>query len=299
MPQIDRTGAFIATITEAAFGTTKKDLPQAVFKLLATKRYVTDKDEMAQFSLTEPGWVDWNYGDEIMAFLVLFNESGPLKNYEQIQLATGWNGNDFQELSLLVGKSVLIRVEENTYQEKTSLQVNWIDAPDASPERTIKQADAATVAAANSKWLKGKTAPVKPAVAAKPALPAKPAPAAPSAVTPPVTAAPAAVAPAPTTAPAAPSVAAVPPAKATPPKRTKKTPETPAAPAATGISQAEAWAAVSDPAVKKTLDDGAIEDAWITAAAAIAPGIEDAAVTPEQWVKVRDAVLADINARLA
>lgn len=298
MSLIDRTGAFIATITEAAYGETKKSLPQAVFKLLATKRYVADVTEMAQLPtpITEPGWVEWNYGDEIMAFLVLFNESGPLKNYEQIQLATGWNGADFQDISSLVGKSVLIRVEENTYQEKTSLQVSWIDAPDASPERTIKQADAPTLAAANSKWLKGKVAPVKPAVAAKPPAARPPATAAPAAVVPP----PAAAAPAvPPVSPAAPTVVNTPLPKGPPKSRAKKPEPAPAATSVEEITQAEAWDAVSAPDVKKTLDDRQIEDLWIRTAAAVAPGVADEAVTKAQWFVVKTTCLAEIAKLLA
>jgi hypothetical protein len=186
MAQIDRAGAFLATITEAAYGETKKGFPQFVAKFVATKRYVVEKSEMAALTppITEAGWVDWNYGDEIIGYLVLFNDTGPLKNFEQIQLATGWSGADFQDLATLSGKSVLIRVEENTWDGKTSLQVNWIDAPDASPDRSIKQADAPTIAAANSKWLAGRKAPPKPTVAvAKPSVSASPAAAAATATT--------------------------------------------------------------------------------------------------------------------
>ena len=175
MSNIDRAGAFLATIQESAYSETKKGLPQWVGKLLATKRFVTDKNEMAELKVEEPGWVDWNYGDEITAFLVLFNASGPLKNFEQLQLATGWDGCDFQELSSLVGKTILIRVEEDTYEGKTSLKVQWIDSLTASPDRTIKQADTATVAAANSKWLAGRKPAPKPVAAMKPALPKTPA----------------------------------------------------------------------------------------------------------------------------
>jgi hypothetical protein len=291
MSQVDRAGAFIATITEAGYSETKKGFPQFVAKFVATKRYVVEKSEMAALTppITEAGWVDWNYGDELVGYLVLFNDSGPLKNFEQIQLATGWTGTDFQDLATLSGKSVLIRVEENTWNDKTSLQVTWIDAPDASPERSIKQADAPTIAAANSKWLAGRKAPPKPTVAAalpKPAV-AKPAAPAASAVAPPATAVPAAAAPAPTTTSAAPSTPKNPPGR-----KPKATVEVPVA--ATGCTLAEAWEAVSSESARGKVELTEVEDMWITHLNVIAKDVPDDKVTPEQYAATRDAVLAEI-----
>jgi hypothetical protein len=294
MSQVDRAGAFIATITEAGYSETKKGFPQFVAKFVATKRYVVEKSEMAALTppITEAGWVDWNYGDELVGYLVLFNDSGPLKNFEQIQLATGWTGTDFQDLATLSGKSVLIRVEENTWNDKTSLQVTWIDAPDASPERSIKQADAPTIAAANSKWLAGRKAPPKPTVAAalpKPAV-AKPAAPAASAVAPPATAVPAAAAPAPTTTSAAPSTPKNPPGR-----KPKAKVEVPVA--ATGCTLAEAWEAVSSESARGKVELTEVEDLWLTHLNVIAKDVPDDKVTPEQYAATRDAVLAEIAAK--
>ena len=295
MSQIDRVGPFIATIQEAAYGETKKGLPQFVAKFLATKRYVTDTQELEDLKLPEEGWTDWNYGDEITGFFCLFNHDGSENfNFKQIQIATGWSGNDFQELSTLVGKSVLIRVEENTYEGKTSLQVSWIDAPDASPLRGIKQADASTVAAANSKWLKGRSAPVKPVTAAKPTLPKTATPAA-------TTPVPSAVASVPVAAPLVPAATPVPAAKGPPKNRTRKADPEPAVTETKGqeLTQAEAWDAIFAPDVKKTLDDSTIEDLWIAKTTEVAPGVADADVTKAQWAQVKDAVLAAIAKLLA
>lgn len=308
MPQIDRAGAYIATIQESAFSNTTTGLPQWVGKLLAVKRYVTDKDEMASLNITEPAFVPWEYGDEIIAYLVLFNTEGKeLLNYNQLCIATGWDGADFQELDKLVGKTVLIRVEESTYKDKTSLKVQWIDAADASPDRTIKQADAATIAAANAKFLAARKAPPKPATAAKPSLPSKPAaaPAAAPAATPAAASPTPAVSPAAAGATATTSPASAPSAGPSKPPGKKKTtpPKAAEAPAASGLpaecSQMDAWNHVSSPAVKKTLDDGSVEDAWIAAVAVVAPGVDDDKITPGQWAGVRDAVLKDITAKLA
>jgi hypothetical protein len=284
MSSIDRTGAFLATIQESAYGETKKGLPQWVGKLLAVKRFVTDKAELEGLKLADAGWVDWNYGDEITAFLVLFNGDGPLKNFEQLQIATGWDGSDFQELPSLVGKTVLIRVEEDTYEGKTSLKVQWIDSPDASPDRTIKQADAATVAAANSKWLAGRKPAPKPATAAKPTPPksATPADTSTAPAAPPTTSAPAAE-------PTAPAV--TPAVKAPPARKSKKTETSEAVPADPGCTMAEAWESVNKS--KGTRDDCAVEDAWIATCATVGPNQEDTTFTPQQWLKVRDTILAD------
>ena len=303
MAQIDRAGAFLATITEAAYGETKKGFPQFVAKFVATKRYVVEKSEMAALTppITEAGWVDWNYGDEIIGYLVLFNDTGPLKNFEQIQLATGWSGADFQDLATLSGKSVLIRVEENTWDGKTSLQVNWIDAPDASPDRSIKQADAPTIAAANSKWLAGRKAPPKPTAAvAKPSVSASPAAAAATATTaataaasPPsahaaTTAAPAAATPAPATASAAPSTAK------TPPGRKPKAKPDPTPASSAGCTLAEAWEAVSNETARGKVELTEVEDMWLTHLNVVAKDVPDDKVTPEQYAATRDAVLAEI-----
>lgn len=300
MPQqMDRAGAYIATITESAYSETAKGLPQWTGKLLAVKRYVTDTDEMASVNITEPAFVEWNYGDEIIAYLCLFGHDGSeMKNFQQICLSTGWDGANFQDLDKLIGKTVLIRVEEETYQNKTTLKVKWIDAADANPDRSIKAADPTTVAAANAKYLKARAPALKPVTAAKPALP-KPAPAASTAST----AAAPATSPAPTSAvPVVEKPAAASGSTTKPPAGKGKTKKADAAPASglpAETTQMDAWNHVSSPDVKKTLADGEVEDFWIAALTAVAAGVEDDKVTGAQWAAIRDAVLKDFAAKLA
>jgi hypothetical protein len=281
MSVIDRTGTWRGIIQSSAYSETKKGFPQAVLQLLATERYVEDKGELDTFKLTEPGWVPWDYQDEITAYLVLFNDSGPLKNFEMIQVATGWNGADFTELATLVGKTIMFRTQENSWEGKVSIQVNWVDSVEASPTRQLKQADAPTIAAANSKWLAGRKAPPKPTVAvAKPSVSASPA--SPAAAAAPAT-------------PAATATASPPSAPAkNPPGRKPKKDQTPALPAPTGCTLAEAWEAVSSESARGKVELTEVEDMWITHLNVIAKDVPDDKVTPEQYAATRDAVLAEI-----
>lgn len=309
MGNIDRIGTFIGTVLESTLGQSSGGNPQWVARLLATKRYIADPEEMKHFNLTEPAYVDWNYDESIVAFMVLFTDKGPLKNYEQLTAATGWKGEDFQELAdgSLVGKSILFRVEENNYKDKTTLQVGWIDAPDAPPERTLKSVDASKVAELNKLFLanlKKPAAPAKPAVAAKPATPAvKPTVPAPKPTTPAVTPTPAA-APAPstpTTVVAAPAPATEAPKTKTPPPRKQKTPPPPPAaePVANGLPEETtkdaAWDYVNTPAVKGENDDGVIEDAWIAACNEVGPQRDEATFTGVEWARVRNIIMKDLG----
>lgn len=323
MSQIDRVGTFIALVTESAYGTTAKDLPQWVARFLAEKKYVVDKAELEHFKLDAPAYVDWNFDESIVSYLCMFSAEGkPLLNYEQIVKATGWDGTDFQDLATLVGKRVLIRVEEDNYNGKVSLKVNWVDAADAPPERTLRQLAPDKVKADSAKWLKNLAKPPAPVVAAAaakpPAKPAGPGPAAPQDKAAIHAAAVAALYPdladrAPA-APAAPAVPATPPAaaevpvvtpKKSPPGRKPKAPPAaapapePAAPAGPPkeTTQLEGWEYVNRPEVKGQNEDSVVEEAWIAAAAEIGADIEQDKFTPDMWAKVRDIVIKDLGAK--
>jgi hypothetical protein len=187
MSKIDSIGTYVGEIVESGLGTTKNGFPQWVARLKATKKFVDSPEDLAHFSLTEPGYVDWSgFDEEIVAFMVLFKDKDEfskdtaLLNYEQLQLATGWDGSEFDTLAngSLLKKSILFRVGENTYEGKTSLRVDWIDNESASPERQLKTLDMAEVKNLAAKLKINKV--VKPAAPAKPgAKPAatKPAPA--------------------------------------------------------------------------------------------------------------------------
>lgn len=272
MGKIDRTGTFIGTVLESTLGQSSSGFPQWVARLKATKKHVTEKSEMEHFGITEPGYVDWSgYDESIVAFLVLFNDKGPLLNYDQLIAATGWSGQDFQDLTGFGGKTVLFRVEENAYKDKVTLQVSWIDAEDAPPERQLKSVDVSATKALNAKFLTG---------IAKPAKPAKPVPAK-------------AVAAA-TDSPA--TTAAAPAAKIPPAPKNKRPPaqeEPSALPKET--TKDDAWAHLNAPQVRGDVSENDIAEAWIAATAEVGPTTDEDKFTPQMWASVRDIVIKDLD----
>lgn len=308
--KIDTVGVFIGTIVESGFSLSKKNnYPQGIWRLKADQKYIESPSEIEHYTKQgalqgEPGYVDYTAFDEdALAYLVLFNSADTfvtegadktsLMNYEQVKLATGWEGTEFDSFGngFFVGKKVLFRVDEDTYDGKTSLKVNWIDAADAPPQRQLKSLDASAIKLLNSKLVITKTA-AKPAPA-KPAAAKAPAPSA--APKPTVTTTPAAATPAsPTAAPSAPT-----PVTSAPPK-TKKPKlgtlvETPLdAGPPKECTQMEAWEYVLKN--KAGNDDAVIQDAWISATGEVAPDKDETAITPAEWAKVRDTVLKDIAA---
>lgn len=314
MAQIDRIGTFIGTIAESTLGQSSGGNPQWVARLIATKRYVTNVEEMKHFNITDPAYVDWNFDEQIVAFMVLFTDKGPMKNYEQLVAATGWKGEDFQQLAdgSLVGKTILFRVEENNYKDKVSMQVGWIDAADAPPERTLKSVDSTKIIELNKQFLtmlKKPTAPAKPAVAAVPkaavaapkpttaASPPVPAVVAPVAVTAPVV-----TTPPPATPAVVPAVTAVATPKAAPTPRKKATPPAPTVqePAADGLpketTKEAAWEYCNQETIKGDNDDSVVEDAWIAACNEVGPDRDEATFTGEEWARVRNIILKDLGA---
>lgn len=324
MPTIDRVGTFLGTILESAYSVTSKgSFPQWVGKLLAEKKYVSELDEMKHFSITEPGYVDWNYDETIVAYLVMFTpDKGELQNAKQLT-ALGWAGDDFRTLSDLAGKKLLFRTEENNYNNTTTIKVGWIDTVDAPPERTLKSMDAATLKAMNAQYLGNKPkTPPKPAtaVAAKPSVPAgKPAPAAtattstsPAAATPTApavaqsvpTEVPKSVAAPATASPAAPaSAAAAGKGKTTPPK--KNAPPPPAAATSnpvpglpTSTTKDEAWAYLFEPAVLGQNELAVVTDAWIAACSEVGENVDEKDFTGTMWADVRNKVLKDMDIKV-
>lgn len=284
MQQIDREGTFLGKVTAAAFGVTKKsDLPRIALTLVSMKKYADTQEELAHYKITEAGYVD--FADfEVTAYLVLYTKDlKESKNYEQVQKVLGWDGADFQTLNDLgVGKEILFRVSTNTYitedgQDKSGLQVAWIDTADASPVSQLQPLAADKTAALTAKFLKGKAPPppaAKPAAAA-----AKPAPA-------PKTAAPAAQAP------------KTPPTKAVkaPPAAKVAAPPSESTGLATACSKIDCWNHVNSPAVKADNEDSVIEQAFFDAIAEVAPGKQDTELTEGEWAKVRDTIIKDLKA---
>jgi len=292
--QIDSTGTYLGTIEESGLSTSKGGFPQAILRLKATQKYINAPNELAHFKLEEPAYVDWSgFDEDILAYLILFKSTEEftkdtaLLNYEQLQLATGWDGQSFEPLAdgkSLLGKTILFRVEENTYEGKTSLRVQWVDAADAPPEKSIKSLDVTAAKALSAKLRVDRPAP-KPQ-AAKPGKPGKPSPA--NAPTPAVSSATPKVTP-PATAPKSPSK---PPTK----KAAAEVPAEASVPAIglpTAVSQEEAWNYVN--AHKGENSDGEIADAWLSATGEVGPNRDDTDFTKEDWAKVRDIVVKDMD----
>lgn len=299
MPKkIDTAGTYLGTIVESALGMTKKGYPQGIWRLKADKKYIEAPSEVEHYTKQEvlkgeAGYVDYaSFDEEALGYLVLFNSAESfvtegegktsLMNYEQIQIATGWTGAEFDSFNngFFVGKQVLFRVDEDIYDNKQTFKVNWVDAPDASPVRQLKALDADKVKALNSKLVivKGvaKPAAAKPA-AAKPAAPK------------PMTTTPAAATPAPqAAAPPAPTAAKPPPGKR------PKAPETTASGQPAECSQADAWAYVIEN--KGDNEDQVVEEAWVSITSEVGGSKNEAEITPAEWAKVRDLVLKDLAA---
>src|SRR5580698_701799 len=128
--KIDTAGTYVGPILESGFGATKNGYPQWIVRVGAAKKFVNDAAELAHFQLTEPQYVDWSSFDEsALDYLVLYKSTtdltpeNALLNYQQAKAATGWSGLDFDSLANgdLIGKEILFRIEEQTYEGKTQL----------------------------------------------------------------------------------------------------------------------------------------------------------------------------------
>jgi hypothetical protein len=290
--KIDSPGTYVGTISESGFGLTKNGFPQWVARILASKKWIETKEDLEHFKMAEPGYVDWSqFNEEIVAFSVLFkhatdlNATTVLLNYDQLKKATGWDGLQFDNFESFVGKDILFRVETNTYNDKTSLQVNWVDAADASPERQLK-----VLAPDETKKLSKlinmggpKAAPAKPQ-AAKPPVAANPTPVA-STTSSPATVAPVAATPITATTNAAPKTRT----KTPPPAPPIEQPAVSTKDLPTELTRDQAWEALCTMAAGQ--DPKVIEDSWISATNELG---DESKYSPKEWAKVRDICLKDL-----
>ena len=133
MGQIDRIATFRGYPVDSGVSETKKSgLPQWVASLKAVEIYDEDTEQ----------WVDWSKYEEteITGYFVLFDKSGkPTLTCQQVSKAVNWDGVSVLELGTTNYSKTLVqfRVEENTYEGNTRLQVSWIDHADAEPGRSI------------------------------------------------------------------------------------------------------------------------------------------------------------------
>ena len=272
MSLIDRAATFRGRIADHGVSKSSGGFPQLILQLVAVEIY--DVDEQA--------WKDWSEYDvnEIQAYLVLFGGKGETLNSQQVKKVTGWDGLSFAGLAALdlSETKIQFRVEENTYEGKTNLQVSWIDEYDAEPGRTVRKSDPDEMKALDAQYaslLKSsgkKVAPTK----------------APGKVTNKVTK------------PKGPVVKkksndllGPPTANPSVPAETKTTPAPPAANPnlPTGkCTKDEAWGTVYD-MKDKSVTDEQIANIWTDTLKEVAPGVDQEKFTNEQWFAVRQIVL--------
>lgn len=173
MSKVKIEGNFRGHILSSAVGLTRNEFPQLLMELQAEELY--EKGDEGGL------WIPHEDPEETMyAYLVLVDKTGAMtKNAEQVQAALGWSGKSFAELNDTDYSNVSIqfRVEENTYNSNTSLQVSWINPHDADPTRGVTKLDKTTIKNLNAKHgaalrAFGKKTSSKPA--ATPAKTAKP-----------------------------------------------------------------------------------------------------------------------------
>ncbi|GAG94213.1 unnamed protein product, partial [marine sediment metagenome] len=136
MALIDQEATFRGIITDHAVTLSKNDFPQLVLSLEGKELYDEETDS----------WHDWDgvVENQINAYLILIDsKNNETLNYKQVQKALGWDGKSFAGLAEMDLSKTFIqfRVESRTYQEKTTMQVTWIDEQNATPGKTLRKLD--------------------------------------------------------------------------------------------------------------------------------------------------------------
>src|SRR6202012_1155674 len=150
--KLESKGTYLFKILESGLGLTKNNFPRAILRLAAVQKYIEDAPEIAHFQQQnlladgKPAYIDWTaFGEETVESFVLFKSASEftkdtaLLNYEQLQIATGWDGLAFDALidGSLVDKVIMGRVDFESYTNpetnKTTegFRVKWIDKADA------------------------------------------------------------------------------------------------------------------------------------------------------------------------
>ena len=285
--QLDRPGTFRGLPLDWGVSETRNKYPQFVSKLKAMEFY----DETGELNGGEPGWVAWDYDQEITAFLCLYTQKDgqwvELMSVDQLKKALAWDGLSFE--SLANGKygetMILFRVESENYEGKDRLKVQWIDKADANPIRQLPKYDATKLKGLSEKFagvLKGAAPSPAKAPASAPGAGPKAGPAAPPKGKP---------GPKPKGTPAAaPSTATKPPAgaPAPAPRAPSVPPSSTVAPSAP-MTKDQAWEACSTMKAQ-TVTDEKLAEVWIAEATKI--GKAEDQFTPADWAALKDAVVA-------
>jgi len=252
---VDETGTYRGYASDWGISTSSGGFPQFVVQLVVEE--VWDFDEKV--------WVSLAGGEDapaITAYLILFGKTNkPTFNVAQLKKAFGWNGASLFELSNgdYQGVKVQFRVEENTYNDNTSLQVNWIDEADATPGRSVNKLndiDLKRLDAQYSQFLDKVVTPVKAATKPKPVT--KPAV---KPVTKPVN--------------LMPKPAAKPVKPATKPAKISS------------CTEEKAWEVVCM-TKKDGLSDDDLGNIWLDTITEVAGEVPDDKITPEQWAIIAE-----------
>ncbi len=134
MRLIKRVGTYLGFAPSHGVNQSSGGFPQLVLQCEATHYY---DEEIGEY-------VEITEDTELRAYLVLYGkEQKPLRNCEQVKKAFEWDGQSFQALAEMdiSNTRFLFRVEENTYEGNTTLQVSWIDKDDADPTRQVSSLD--------------------------------------------------------------------------------------------------------------------------------------------------------------
>lgn len=261
MPAIDQPGLYRGPILDHALGcTSKAELPQFVATFRAMEVY-NDATET---------WDDWNYGQTIIGYFVLatLNDQGiPIKCFprDDVMEAIDWDGLTYAGLAAMdvKGRIVQFRVGEDTYDGNTKMKVMKIAAENADiglrklSKNEVADLDAKFGIASTSAKPKTAATPKKKAASKSQAL----------------------------------KSAAPKPPKATPPK-IEKSAEATDTESCTELEAFEACDKAND-ALTKSVPEQVLKDYWVQNVFDIAA--DDQNVTDEEWVKVRNATLKDID----
>lgn len=267
------TGTYRGSIIDHGVSLTTGGFPQ-VSMVLHAKEYYNEE---------EKAWVSWTDREDtdITAYLVLAGkEQKEIFHCRNIEKAVGWDGASWKSLAELDLSEVEVqfRIEENVYNDNTTLQVARIDHYDAEPGRSVRKLDAAELKALDGQFApffrkrKGESKPVKPV--GRPVIPGKK----------------------PTVAPEGPPDenpetidSDGPPAA--PPKKSGKTQKPKNK---KGITQGDAWAACKK-AKDKSVSSSKLSEIWLQTVETLAPNGDEAQMTPELWLRVRDIVVEQVS----
>ncbi len=282
---IDREATFrTASIVDGGVGQTSSGLPQLTLSLRADEIY--DFDEKV--------WVPWDDVEEreITAYLVLIGKKdNEIFHCKSIEKALGWDGASLASLATIEFQSAGIQftIKENTYEDKTTMQVANIDHYDAEPGRTVSKLDAKELKDIDAKYasfFRKRSGEKKPKTVGKPTVPV----AKPKAVVAPAASAdpPDPKADAPTSLTSVSSRAGE-----IPPKAPKKATKPKKAVKKSGCTQTEAWIACKK-AKYEAISDEKLTEVWLAAVETLAPDGDEDKMSPELWSQVRDVVSAQV-----